>query len=105
MTQEKIYYKVYPLKKFLLDVLKCKYCFRRWKGGGTLCICCSIEIQKKYMTRQFQVEYKNHIISIYKSVLEEIHLIGLLPNRVCQTLLADTIHLFGDFKDKKYIII
>lgn len=108
MTKEKIfivYYKVYPLKKFLLDVLKCKYCSKRWKGGGTLCICCSIEIQKAYMTRQRQIESKNYIISIYKYVLEEIRLVGLLPNRVYQTLHGDTIHLFGDFKDKKYIVV
>lgn len=105
MTQEKVYYKVYPLKKFVLDISHCKYCSKRWKGGGTLCICCSIEIQKAYMDKQEQINYKKNIMSIYKNVLEEICLIGLLPNRIRQTLLVDTIHFFGDFKDKTYIII
>lgn len=99
-----IIYTVYPLKKFITNISHCKYCLKKWKGGGTICICCSIEIQKAYNSLQLQIAHKKHTMNIFKNIKEEIENIGLLPNRIRQTLLGDTMIYFEDFRDKKYIV-
>lgn len=100
---EKITYTIYCLKIFLNDIKYCKYCLKKWRGGGTICICCSIEIQNAYINRNKYLIYKHKITSIFKPVLEDIIYIGLLPNRIYQTLLADTMNYFKDFRNNSLL--
>lgn len=97
-------YRIQPLKSFLPHIEGCKYCLNRWRGGGTMCILCSIDIQKVYFKLRRQIEYKQFTRLLYKFVLMDIEQIGLQPNRIMQTRLGDSIHLFGDTRVEQKMV-
>lgn len=79
----------------------CQYCDSTWgdiiEGLSRMRVCvgCALEIKRK--SSEFQVRCKESwpkLFENYQHVLHEIVEIGLHPDRIYQTQMVDTLHLF-----------
>ena len=82
-------------------IMSCIYCYTRW--GGThydkvskirICYNCTNEIKDRVSKMRQNLQLTAKIIQNKNRVLEDIIIVGMNPDRVYQTQLADTLYLF-----------